>query len=738
MAEGQFELKIRLSVAVLAFITSLSPAYAEGIVYLAEQDFAFLPELYLVDTQAPGITTKLNPSLSPFARGISDYEVSPDGLRVFYGADVAPPGPIGLFVTDINNPGNSIQLGPLPGNVVAAFGRFSPDSRKVAFTVADNTFGTVGVFVADLATSTPPIQLTPDFGLNGSMGQTAFQFTPDGRHIVYTAAESDVHDLYLVSLDAPGVATKLNPPGGSIGDSFEGFFEITPDGQRVVYASVLDNPGVRELHVVNLSEPGVATTLNAAFQGGGDIFSFAVAPDSRHVLYVADQEVDNKLEVYLAALDGSGEPLKLNSPVQSGAAGAQFTPDGTHVVYIGDTARQVGARDLYLVPIDQPGNAVQLNATVASDVDINAYIISRDGTRIAYQTSPPGFPREIYVSELNSPGTATRLNGPLPNGALDRGMAFSPMNDEVAFVAVESVTTSIYELFVARLAEPGISTKLNEELPPDGIVSPYSFRNNFNYVQAINLIVSAVLPTSRSVTVNSPATAFATIINSGTTPAIACGLSPATGIDADFTFQVTDPLTNTPIGTPNARINIAPSGGSQSFVFSFTPRSAFPPTDVQIVFDCSDTYPAPSNVGLNTLLLVASDTAVPDIVALAATQTNDGWVDLANSTAANAFAVATTNVGANGQITVSADTGAVLLPVNLFICATNAITGECLGDPATTVTLNIEANSTPTFTIFVNGEGIVPADPAKNRIFVRFSDDGGVTRGSTSVAVRTQ
>ena len=58
--------------------------------------------------------------------------------------------------------------------------------------------------------------------------------------------------------------------------------------------------------------------------------------------------------------------------------------------------------------------------------------------------------------------------------------------------------------------------------------------------------------------------------------------------------------------------------------------------------------------------------------------------------------------------------------------------------PAATATLTIAANATPTFSIFVTGSGAVANDPAANRIFVRFKDGGGVTRGSTSVAVRTQ
>ena len=148
--------------------------------------------------------------------------------------------------------------------------------------------------------------------------------------------------------------------------------------------------------------------------------------------------------------------------------------------------------------------------------------------------------------------------------------------------------------------------------------------------------------------------------------------------------------------------------------------------------------PASIIPGLNTLLFSASNTPVPDIVALAATTSNDGILNIPGANGAGAFAVATVNVGASGSITASADTGGASIPVNIFICQTNPGTGACLAAPGTSVTTTINANATPTFGIFVQGNGNVPFDPAGNRIFVRFKDGGNVTRGSTSVAVRTQ
>jgi hypothetical protein len=252
----------------------------------------------------------------------------------------------------------------------------------------------------------------------------------------------------------------------------------------------------------------------------------------------------------------------------------------------------------------------------------------------------------------------------------------------------------------------------------------------------VTSLVAAVLPSSRSVQVGATATAFAAIINAGSDTAIICAPTLITSLPATFAYQTTDPATNQIIGSPNTPVNVG-AGATQSFVVALTPTAPIAPTDVQFSFDCANSDPAPINVGLNTLLLSASATPVPDIVALAATLTNDGIVNIPGTNGTGAFAVATVNVGVSGSITALADTGGASLPVNISICQTNPGTGACLASPASTVPTTINANATPTFAVFVQGSGNVSFDPAANRIFVRFSS-GGVTRGSTSVAVRTQ
>jgi photosystem II stability/assembly factor-like uncharacterized protein len=258
-----------------------------------------------------------------------------------------------------------------------------------------------------------------------------------------------------------------------------------------------------------------------------------------------------------------------------------------------------------------------------------------------------------------------------------------------------------------------------------------------------NPLAAAILPSSRSPMVGQTATAFATIINAGSATASQVGLALATPLAATFLYQTTNPMTNQVTGTPNTPVDI-PAGRSQTYVIALTPTSGFGLTNVGLAFGGANTVPPDTLIGIDTLLLSASTTPVPDIVALAATLNNDGIVTVGNPTMAAAaaqtgvFAVATANVGVGAMITASADTEGVSLPLSVSICQTIPATGACQGTAGPSVTTPIDANATPTFGIFVSASGAIPFDPANNRVFVRFKDPGGVTRGATSVAVRTQ
>jgi len=250
-------------------------------------------------------------------------------------------------------------------------------------------------------------------------------------------------------------------------------------------------------------------------------------------------------------------------------------------------------------------------------------------------------------------------------------------------------------------------------------------------------LVAAVLPSSRSVEVGTTATAFATIVNGGAANLGNCTITPLTSVPAGFFFQTTDPASNLPTGTVNTPVSLNP-GASQSFVFGFSTNAPFSPQNVVLAFKCGAVDPAVPVIGLNDLLLSASATPIPDIIALSATTSRNGLLSIGTLQGTGAFAVASVNIGASSPaITVTpVVAGGITLPLSLTICQTNPVTAACMAAPAASVTTPIDANATPTFSIFATASGTIANLPATNRIVVRFTDAGGIVRGSTSVAVQ--
>lgn len=251
-------------------------------------------------------------------------------------------------------------------------------------------------------------------------------------------------------------------------------------------------------------------------------------------------------------------------------------------------------------------------------------------------------------------------------------------------------------------------------------------------------IYGALLPTSRSVQVGATATAFVTVVNTGTETARNCGLALGTSLNASFQYRTTDSATNLPIEPLGTIANIA-AGGSQSWVFGITPNAAFPPTEVTLTMDCENTEPAPVYPGVNTLLLSASTTPVPDVMALAATLANDGVTRAPGFAGSAVFAVAMSNVGVSGSLTAVPRLVGNYGGADILICETNTATGACLSWPPTaSASFASGANTNRSFGLFLSAHGRATFDPANTRATVSFVDGAGVVRGSTSVAYETQ
>jgi subtilisin family serine protease len=254
---------------------------------------------------------------------------------------------------------------------------------------------------------------------------------------------------------------------------------------------------------------------------------------------------------------------------------------------------------------------------------------------------------------------------------------------------------------------------------------------------AATTILASVLPNARTTTPGAVVTAFATIINTGATQATGCFIAPPSSFNGTFLYQRTS-LANIPVGTPNAPVDIA-AGQAQTFYFAVTP-SQVGTQDIALIFGCTNAAAPTSIAGLNTLLLSTGAAAIPDMLSISATPTNDGNLVVAGPNGTGFMATAAINIGAAGSVTfVPTDTpfgqAARNIPVTMTVCQTNS-SGACLAPAGASVTVTAAASQIFTFAVFVQGTGTaVPYDPANKRIFL-VAQQGTTPVGETSAALK--
>ncbi len=338
----------------------ISPNSAR-VVFLADLDTSNIQELYSVGITSTSFT-KISDALFPGGVVRDDYAITPDSARVVYRAQVAGVTEEDLYSVPITGIGASqLHSGEVPaGEDVAEF-KITPDGTRIIFRAAEllngprvlhsvainsansliisrpaSLYGEVQEFLisADSArviykaagTASSPQQLH-SVPVNSNAGATVcpqlavddeipfdnwFQISADSSRVVFAAniAATNTDRLFSAAI-AGGSCVDLSGSMVPSGDVSNNDFAISPDSKRVVFIADTDTNGQEELFSVPLLG-GSATKISGEFNGSGDVDRFQISADSKWVAFSATKDTPGAYELYSVALDGGGALLDID------------------------------------------------------------------------------------------------------------------------------------------------------------------------------------------------------------------------------------------------------------------------------------------------------------------------------------------------------------------------------------------------------------------------------------------
>ena len=251
---------------------------------------------------------------------------SPDGRSIAYtvGSD--------LYLAN-NDGSNSRKFATLPGSVI--YLQWSPDGRRLRFSVRDIQAGTTTLWQGDLATRTVRPML-PDWA--GSRQALASGWTPDGRYFLFTSSSAGTRDVWAIQ-ESRGLLHRINPEPVQLTAGPFSFHQprASKDG-RSIYA-------VGEHLRGELMREDKAARQFVPYAQGQSIDHLAFSRDAQWMAYVQFPEG----VLVRSRVDGSDRRQLTFAPMR--AFSPQWSPDGSQLAF--DAAPNPGApRKIYILPRD--------------------------------------------------------------------------------------------------------------------------------------------------------------------------------------------------------------------------------------------------------------------------------------------------------------------------------------------------------------------------------------------------
>jgi len=205
----------------------------------------------------------------------------------------------------------------------------------------------------------------------------------------------------------------------------------------------------------------------------GRVTAFALSPDGARAVYIADQAVASRFELYSTPTDGSAAPTKISTglPFGSGDIGVrefQISPDGTRVLFLADPNAGAGVDDLFSVPIDGSSAPLQLN--MAAQRPVTAFGLSPDSAWTVFlgpDTAFGGGSVELYVAPVGTAASGKQISDARATHAAGNVVFadFSPDSTRALYRA-DAGSDGVFQWFSVPLTAvaPGLDVQLSVAL----------------------------------------------------------------------------------------------------------------------------------------------------------------------------------------------------------------------------------------------------------------------------------
>lgn len=410
------------------------------------------------------------PLARPVGGDVFAHALTPDGARVVYVADERVDDLDELFAAPTDGTRASVRISAnlLPGSEVQRLAPVpSPDGTRALYFVTDG-LGPADLWSAVLDGTTPAVPLAERV--------FAARFDATGSQVLFSSDLRVAGAIELFRVASAGGETPQRLSGIPIGGGDVRPVQGAPcllgtgaGGARAIYVADHQAAGRVELYSVPIDGSAAPIRLNGALVAGGNVqgaiasVPAEVSPDGTRVVYRADQEVDERYELYGAPIDAAGAAVKLSGTtipagdVDGGTLAPSFAdvpafriaPDGVHVVFRADRVVD-GAFALFVAPLDGSTPPVALTPTGAGSTVVE-YDVTPDGRSVVFLVPSAGeLVAGLHVVSLD-PGPAPRLlNDPgaagLPTGAFEPAFALDGTSRWAVYRALDP-GTGASELF---------------------------------------------------------------------------------------------------------------------------------------------------------------------------------------------------------------------------------------------------------------------------------------------------